>query len=283
MVNRITAPSPAAVRGRGVVVPGGHPRLAGAAAGATLGVLIGVALRFVVNVNNIVGVDEARSILAATLVGGLLGATAFRWVVWAVAGALAVTTLLVAYTPLVSRPARAFVRSDAPPPGALDAVVVLSSDVTREGRVAGQGLERLIAGLDLIRHGAAPVLVFTVVADPHGVPSRADQLRLVGLLDPAPRVAFVDSVFSTRDEAVRVARLAPANGWRAIALVTSPIHSRRACATFERVGFRVTCLPAPSREFSLSRLSGAADRLRVFQLVLYEAMARLVYRGRGWI
>jgi uncharacterized SAM-binding protein YcdF (DUF218 family) len=115
------------------------------------------------------------------------------------------------------------------------------------------------------------------------VTSDADQQRVVGLLNPPARLLIVDSVFSTRDEAVRMAALARPLGITRIALVTSPLHTRRACATFEKVGFRVTCVPSESREAALESLREATDRVRALQLTLYEWAAFVKYRARGWI
>ena len=77
--------------------------------------------------------------------------------------------------------------------------------------------------------------------------------------------------------------IAQPRGWSTIALVTSPMHTRRACATFEAVGFKVVCVPADARESGLYEGSGAGDRLRVFGWWLYETFASSTYRRRGWI
>jgi uncharacterized SAM-binding protein YcdF (DUF218 family) len=66
-------------------------------------------------------------------------------------------------------------------------------------------------------------------------------------------------------------------------VVTSPFHSRRACAVFEKVGFAVACLPADSRDLPVSRIITPKDRLRAFQLWIYEVAGDIRYRQRGWL
>ena len=48
-----------------------------------------------------------------------------------------------------------------------------------------------------------------------------------------------------------------------LAVVTSPMHTRRACATFEAVGLRVVCVPAAVRGSGLYPDANAEDRKAV--------------------
>jgi uncharacterized SAM-binding protein YcdF (DUF218 family) len=82
---------------------------------------------------------------------------------------------------------------------------------------------------------------------------------------------------------LRMKRVADARGWRRIAVVTSPLHTRRACATFEAVGFQVLCVPAALRGSGLDPQSIPEDRFRGFRLWLYETFATNSYKRRGWI
>jgi uncharacterized SAM-binding protein YcdF (DUF218 family) len=96
-------------------------------------------------------------------------------------------------------------------------------------------------------------------------------------------VIFVDSVVTTRTEALRMGAVARANRWSTIAVVTSPMHTRRACATFEAVGLRVVCVPAAVRGSGLYPGANAEDRLRAFRSWLYEVLATPSYKSHGWI
>jgi uncharacterized SAM-binding protein YcdF (DUF218 family) len=77
--------------------------------------------------------------------------------------------------------------------------------------------------------------------------------------------------------------IARPNRWGTLAVVTSPMHSRRACATFEAVGFKVVCVPAAVRGSGLYAGANAEDRLRAFRAWLYETFATASYKSRGWI
>lgn len=94
---------------------------------------------------------------------------------------------------------------------------------------------------------------------------------------------FVRGVRSTRDEALQFVALGRTHGWQRIAVVTSPLHTRRACRTFEVAGLPVSCVPARSRGYSLRWLGGTHARLNVFREVLYETLGTLWYSYRGWV
>jgi uncharacterized SAM-binding protein YcdF (DUF218 family) len=111
----------------------------------------------------------------------------------------------------------------------------------------------------------------------------ADLQSVVSLAGEGIRTILVDSVTTTRTEALRMKAIARASGWQTLAVVTSPLHTRRACATFEAVGFRVVCVPATVRGSGLISGSFAEERFRDFRSWLYEMFATDSYRRRGWI
>jgi uncharacterized SAM-binding protein YcdF (DUF218 family) len=144
----------------------------------------------------------------------------------------------------------------------------------------------LLTGLSLAKRGVAPVvLVSRERRSFNGTPvsDSADLRNVAALTNPAARVIFVDSVFTTRTEAMRMAAIARANHWSTIAVVTSPMHTRRACATFEAVGLRVVCVPADVRGSGLYAGANGEDRLRAFRSWLYEVFASSSYKSRGWV
>jgi uncharacterized SAM-binding protein YcdF (DUF218 family) len=93
----------------------------------------------------------------------------------------------------------------------------------------------------------------------------------------------VRRVFSTRDEALAFAALARTHRWQRVVAITTPSHTRRACAALEREGMVVECLPAVSRSYSPSRLANPVERRLAFADVMYETAATLLYRFRGWM
>jgi uncharacterized SAM-binding protein YcdF (DUF218 family) len=254
--------------------------------GAALGGLLGLEIIALGIPRILVGTAGFNALPLAVIVGALLGLTTTRrWLLVTVTG-LGAVLAVIAYTPIVRRPARALVRSDPVGGRPLEAIVVLSGGVTPDGNLEPRALDRVLTGLSLVRRGIASTLIVSRVRwgrSGRGVTSDADQQRLIALLERPVRLLIVDSVFSTRDEAVRMRALARALDITSIAVVTSPLHTYRACAAFEKVGFAVTCVPSESRDVALRTLRRGTDRVLAFQLWLYEWAALLKYRASGWI
>lgn len=254
--------------------------------GAVLGALIWLALR-TFGLHDIFSLSGSSGVLPAALLGGLLGLSRFRPLLWVVAAALTVLFTLVSYTPIIVQPAQALVRSDPIPssPLGLDAIVVLSLGVSADGLISPDAADRLLSGLQLAKVTATRDIVVTRVrnsADPE-ITSEADQRNLVKLAGSELRLFVVSDVQTTRDEALLVRDLARRRGWGRVAVVTSPAHSRRACGTFEKVGMRVTCVPAESRRIAFETLASPDDRVKAFGLWAYELAGTAKYRLRGWL
>ena len=255
-----------------------------AAAGAILGLLTAVAAH-VLGVQQLLRRPDLVLLLPAAILGAILGVTRLRPLLWIGAGMIALTCLAVGYTPLVSKLSEEFIRRDSAV-SPVQAVAVLSAGLTPDGMMRSETLDRLLTGLRLARQTPPLPLMISRERRNFGervVSDSVDQQRLVGLAQPTSQVIFVDSVFTTRTEALRMKGVAQARGWSRIAVVTSPMHTRRACATFEAVGFKVVCVPAEVRGSGLYEGSNAEDRLRAFRAWLYEAFATPSYRRRGWI
>lgn len=254
--------------------------------GAILGALIWLAIR-ALGFHGVFHLSGAVGLGPSALIGAVLGASPWRATLWVVGGALVALFAIVAFTPLVVQPAQALVRSDPipSPPLMLDAVVVLSGGVSTDGLLTPESTERLLAGLRLAKATGTEALVTTRVRNPGNaaVSSDADQKKLAALLGDGLQLFIVPDVFSTRDEALRVRELAARQQWARVAVVTSPAHSRRACGTFEKVGLRVTCVPAESREVAFRTLTSSGDRIAAFRLWIYELAGTIYYRSKSWL
>lgn len=254
------------------------------ASGALIAILA-AASAHVLGVQQLLRVPDIALYLPAGIVGALIGATRLRPLIWIAATPIALLCVLVAYTPLVSKLASPLIRSD-PLPRRVDAIAVLSMGITPDGLMRSETLDRLLTGVTLAEGGLAHALLVSReqrAFNGRMVSDSADQRSVLGLTDSTLEILFIDSVLTTRTEALRMLPQARLRGWSTIAVVTSPLHTRRACATFESVGFKVVCVPAASRAYALSAESIPEDRLREFRTWLYETFATATYRSNGWI
>lgn len=258
-------------------------RLIRALAGLGLGAAIWLTISEL-GIPNVFHINGMIGLVPFALGGMVIFLTRLAPVVAWMEALLLVILVMVAYTPIAVGAARTLIRTDTVSSSA-DAVVVLSAGVTVDGFLHGQGLDRLLTGLSLVKRGVAPNLIVTREKRDVGdssVNTGADQDRLIALADVVKFVATPLEA-STHDEALAVKRIADRQGWKRIVLVTSPFHSRRACATFEHVGLTVTCSPSESRDIAVHSLTDSADRVGAFGMWIYELAATLHYRIHGWV
>lgn len=218
--------------------------------------------------------------LAASACGALLWRTRLRWLVASGALCLGALWLAVAFTPLCAWLASDLVRRDSPRPA--DGVFVLSSSLQLDGDPTPASLSRLLHGLELLGQGLAPRLVLSELRPPsasYSAFARATMSRL----RLERELVSVGPVGTTRDEAVAVGELCRQRGWKRLLIVTSPVHSRRACAALEREGVAVISSPCVETEYDLERLALPNDRLQAFSAVLHERIGLWLYARRGWL
>ena len=252
--------------------------------GAIVGVLTAVGAD-AVGIQDLIRFPDLALYLPAGTAGALIGPTRLRPLLWIAAVPIVIVVLAVSYTPLVSALAEPLVRRD-PLPARVDAIATLSEGITPAGQMRSGTLERLLAGVTLAGKIESQALLASRerrIYARRAVSDSADLQQVLDAFDPAVEVIFVDSVFTTRTEALRMRAVAWPRGWRTIAVVTSPLHSWRACATFEAVGFKVVCAPAVSREHVVPTALSPEDRLATFRAWIYERFAAATYKSNGWI
>jgi uncharacterized SAM-binding protein YcdF (DUF218 family) len=229
------------------------------------------------------GVQRPLILPLTIVVGLLLGRWALRWMYIALVLLMLVAAIGI-WSPVVPRLATPFVRTDTLNLSSVDAVFVFSGAVTTRGLVSGEALDRLLTGIALRARRPELPLILSVVRSsdrPQGLTSMQDQKALVALVPASGGLEWIDSVYSTRDEAVRLSRRAFQARWKRVAVITSPMHTRRACATVEALGLPVTCVAAPWRVAGLPpRTPG--DRLLLMKRLVYESLAWAQYRITGW-
>lgn len=238
--------------------------------------------------DQIVGLRSLDWLAGWILVGALLGAGGLGHLVRGTAFVTTLTVLLIGFVPVFffGHVAVRMVRGDPFPAEPVDAVLVLSAAVSSDKRLSPAGADRLIEGLRLTRAGYARRLVISRVwvdVAPEPISSDRDQRELIGLIDSTVAVFVLDSVGTTRLEAVRMKALADQQGWRRLIVVTSPLHTRRSCAAVERLGISVVCRPSPDRATAVWSQRSPTDRLQVFGQWAYETLGWWKYRFKGWV
>jgi uncharacterized SAM-binding protein YcdF (DUF218 family) len=244
-------------------------------------VILGAA--WIVGLPSALGFERPLAIPAAVLIGLVLGRWLLKPMAW-LATALCVVGAIGIWSSLVPQLARPFVRNDTVNLANVDAVFVFSNAVNSRGLVNGEGVDRLLTGIALrAKRPELPLIVSIVKSTERGpgISSVADQQALIALVPASGAVEWIDSVHSTRDEAVRLSRRAFLARWRRVAVVTSPMHTRRACATVEALGLPVICVAAPWRPAGWPART-ASDRLALMQRLTYETLAWAQYRVSGW-
>ena len=232
-----------------------------------------------------------------------------RWSPWLSIAAIAV--LWIPSTPLVSRQLVWGLeeRSAALTPRLIpraDAIVVLGGGLRpalppRRRVEVNEAGDRLLTGLDLLRQGKAPLLVFTggkvrlTAADPAASEARSAATLAAQLGLKPEQMLLLEQPRNTAEEALALQQLAGARRWRSVLLVTSATHLPRALATFRRLA-GVTVIPVAC-DFQLpdrsqrGRLTAAslledllpdAEDLHNSTVALKEHLGLLIYRLRGW-
>lgn len=263
---------------------GVSPRLVGAAIGGVAGALFGYFL-IEFGFAEILGNRPMEQLeLIGIVVGAALGALKLHWLVVGLDALMFVFYLAIANTGIMFRLATEWARSD-PIPASADAIIVLSAAINSDGMLNTQGVQRLLTGLELYQRGVAPRLFTTNVDATYGrqvLSSTADQGRIIKLAGAASGWTSLTGVSNTREEAIQSAAKLPTEA-RTVIVVTSPLHTRRACATFERMGFKVVCVPSREHDHVTWHPIHSSDRLASFRDYLYERLGMVKYRHQGWV
>jgi uncharacterized SAM-binding protein YcdF (DUF218 family) len=137
-----------------------------------------------------------------------------------------------------------------------DAVVVLSGMLggieTSDGVVPqwGEATDRFFAGVDLLKAGKAPLIVFTRGQYPwDSLPPEGEQLakRAIAMGVQDTQILLTGIVTNTADEANEVKTLMEFGGMRRVILVTSSFRMPRAVMLFARKGIETVPYPTDFR------------------------------------
>lgn len=226
------------------------------------------------------------TVYIGAILGALIGLVVRRWLLIGLDVALLTLYVAVGQFPVMMGPVDRWVRIDSLPADTVDAAVALSGDVLWNSSIGSVAADRLLSALELMHAGRARRLVTTTVVRTSGddtVTTTDDQRRLISLASVVDKWLVVRGGYNTHDEAVGTAALLLPTGQRRIVVVTSPMHTRRACAVFEAVGFTVTCRASRERDFSRYPPVGFNSRIAAFRAYAYERAAMIKYRMKGWL
>jgi uncharacterized SAM-binding protein YcdF (DUF218 family) len=255
-----------------------HP-LTGALQGCALGALAGLLARDL-DLPALISFEHAREplVVLSALLGAAFGITRWRRWLAGVVCALGFLWLTVAFTPLSSWLARGLARQELEEPA--DAVFVSFAGLAPGGQRMTEAHNRALHGAELLARGKVKTLV---VAESSFLPSVALLRDLMGRLGIAGQPVAAGRADTTREEALAVAALAREKGWKLLLVVSSPIHSRRVCASIEKEGIAVVSTPSIESRFDIDELDTPGDRLVAFGSIMHERLGLWVYARRGWV
>jgi uncharacterized SAM-binding protein YcdF (DUF218 family) len=187
--------------------------------------------------------------------------------------------LAIAYTPLANFLVLPLSSTPSKPTKS-DVIVILSGGRYLDGSLNDEALWRTMTGVRLYQQGLAPRLLFT--GGPCcGQSASALMSNLAAELGvPKSAILLEEQSLRTSENAIQSAAILRMNGMRSAILVTSPLHMRRAQLAFEHAG--VSVYPVRAEEKNLWLLSGAVERLTLFQAAIHEYLGLAFYRIRGW-
>ena len=214
------------------------------------------------------------------ILGGVVGLTRARSLLWVANGLLLTAFIAIGFTPIANLMWRDLQESDAIGPA--DAVFVLASTHLNDTTISAHSQDRLLHALELLHAGYADRLVLTRPEGEAAVwPALARQeMNSLGLNYPVDELG---PVHDTHSECVLVAQLARERGWRRVILVTHAWHMRRAASFLRNEGVETICSSCSDCRGDLESLDSPGDRFRILRYWLHEKAGYLKSKWKGWV
>jgi uncharacterized SAM-binding protein YcdF (DUF218 family) len=239
------------------------------------GAIIGVLSTFAMVQFKLEGGTSHISLILGAVAGALIGLSRARRLLWWWGGLAVAWILLVAFTPLAHWVVKHTDRTDHRGPA--DAVIVLGCGMMADETPSSSAEDRLLQAAQIVREGDTHTVVLCGVL---WRPSVIQQLHWWGA---DATVLWSGPVGNTHDEALATARLARANGWQKVIVVTQAWHMRRAAAVFRSAGLEVLQSPAAETRYDMESPDQLMDRFQAVRDWLHESIGYRIYRYRGWI
>ncbi|MEN3942056.1 YdcF family protein [Prosthecobacter sp. SYSU 5D2] len=156
-----------------------------------------------------------------------------------------------------------------------------------------RGADRLATALSMAASGMAPILVIGGGGYKQDGQMHSEADAILDFLKRFPDQSFesisLGTCANTRDEALKVAKLARDREWKKVVLVTSASHMPRSVATFAKAG--VPVVPVPCHYMSSYNQIGEGSWLHLpyrgsfdlFDSWFHETIGTWIYRWRGWL
>ena len=145
--------------------------------------------------------------------------------------------------------------------------------------------DRLLEGIRLLKERRASLLL----TSPHGVSGgdldSADAHKLMAMAGVESSWRSFGEAHTTRDEAEDIQRVRERYRLHSIIVVTSPMHTRRACGAIEKLTrLVVICIAAEEplcRPHTHPR--DVSNRIEAARQYFYERLATIKYKYHGWL
>jgi uncharacterized SAM-binding protein YcdF (DUF218 family)/glycosyltransferase involved in cell wall biosynthesis len=196
-----------------------------------------------------------------------------------VAAVLLVLYLVIFQSNLVWWMAKPLTASEPARPS--DAIVVFAGGVGESGQAGGGVQERISQAIELYHEGVAPRMIISsgfVFAL-----REAESMKAIAMANGVPGDAIVleERATNTHQNVTYTRDILAANGWRRIALVSSPYHMRRAMLTWRKAAPDVEVIASPpdSSIFYAHKRGASLEQIRGL-LQEYAGIAYYWWTGR---
>lgn len=164
-----------------------------------------------------------------------------------------------------------------------DAIVVLGGGIDDDGLPGLSTMTRTYLGGELLLSGKAPLLILSSGAtNDSTVQSEASAMQKIalGIGIPESKIILEDKSSNTYTNAVKTQELLRQYNINSIIIVTSYAHKYRAYRVFEKLGIQVNSVVG-TKKLKLSSIGW--ERAIEFRHVLYEYLAIILYKYKGWM
>ena len=162
-----------------------------------------------------------------------------------------------------------------------DAIVVLSGGSYPNGVLALFTYDRLVYGLSLYKNGLASKIIMVGRSNPGGESDAALMKKIaVDLGFNSEDILTGESSSDTYENIIEAHRILEENKLRSALLVTSSIHMKRAITLAKKLQMDFYPAPVPSVD---ELRNDPADRAVLFYSEIWEIMATVFYKGKGWL